>query len=71
MSTKWLVVVQLRRPRGEDARVVQDQKPRGGSCFLRRRQGRLASGGYLTPDRTRIRDLLQLLLEDYDVRGVA
>ncbi len=40
-------------------------------AFLHRRQGKLASGEYLTPDRTRIRDLLQLLLEDYDVRGVA
>ena len=39
--------------------------------FLHRRQGKLASGEFLTPDRTRIRDLLQLLLEDYDVRGVA
>jgi integrase len=40
-------------------------------AFLHRRQGRLASGEYLTPDRTKIRDLFQLLLEDYDVRGVA
>jgi integrase len=40
-------------------------------AFLHRRQGKLASGEYLTPDRTRIRDLFQLLLEDYDVRGVA
>lgn len=40
-------------------------------AFLHRRQGKLASGEFLTPDRTRIRDLLQLLLEDYDVRGVA
>jgi len=40
-------------------------------AFLHRRQGKLASGEYLTPDRTRISDLFQLLLEDYDVRGVA
>ena len=40
-------------------------------AFLHRRQGKLASGEYLTPDRTRVRDLFQLLLEDYDVRGVA
>ncbi len=40
-------------------------------AFLHRRQGKLASGEFLTPDRTRVRDLLQLLLEDYDVRGVA
>ena len=40
-------------------------------AFLQRRQGKLASGEYLTPERTRIRDLLQLLLEDYDVRGTA
>jgi hypothetical protein len=40
-------------------------------AFLHRRQGKLASGECLTPDRTRIRDLFHLLLEDYDVRGVA
>jgi len=40
-------------------------------AFLHRRQGRLASGELLNPDRARIRDLLQLLLEDWDVRGVA
>jgi len=39
--------------------------------FLRRKQGRLASGEMIAPDRVRVRDLLQLLLEDYDVRGVA
>jgi len=38
--------------------------------FLRRKQGRLASGEMLAPDRVKIRDLLQLVLEDYDVRGV-
>jgi hypothetical protein len=31
----------------------------------------LASGELLTPDRVRVRDLLALVLEDYDVRGVA
>ena len=40
-------------------------------AYLHRRQGKLASGEYLTPDRVRIRDLFQLLLEDYDIRGVA
>ena len=40
-------------------------------AYLHRRQGKLASGECLTPDRVRIRDLFQLLLEDYDVRGVA
>jgi integrase len=40
-------------------------------AFLHCRQGKLASGEYLTPDRIRIRDLFQLLLEDYDVRSVA
>ena len=39
--------------------------------FLRRKQGKLASGEALAPDRVRIRDLLQLLLEDYDTRRVA
>src|SRR5919205_3171470 len=39
--------------------------------FLRRKQGKLASGEALAPDRVRVRDLLELLLEDYDVRGVA
>src|SRR5262249_12491419 len=38
--------------------------------FLRRKQGKLASGEMLAPDRVKIRDLLQLVLEDYDVRGV-
>src|SRR3954447_21219185 len=38
---------------------------------LRRKQGKLAAGEMLVPDRVRVRDLLQLLLEDYDVRGVA
>lgn len=40
-------------------------------AFLQRRLGRLASGEFLTPERVRIRDLFQLLLDDYDVRGVA
>ncbi len=39
--------------------------------FLRRKQGKLASGEMIAPDRVRVRDLLKLLLEDYDVRGVA
>ena len=40
-------------------------------AFLHRRQGKLASGEFLAPDRVRVRDLFQLLLDDYDVRGVA
>lgn len=39
--------------------------------FLRRKQGRVASGEMLAPDRVRVRDLLQLMLDDYDVRSVA
>lgn len=39
--------------------------------FLRRKQGKVASGELLAPDRVRVRDLLQLVLDDYDVRGVA
>ena len=38
---------------------------------MRRKQGKLASGEALAPDRVRVRDLLELLLEDYDARGVA
>ncbi len=40
-------------------------------AYLHRKQGKLASGELLTPDRVSVRDLLQLLLEDYDVRKVA
>lgn len=40
-------------------------------AYLHRRQGKLASGEFLAPDRVRVKDLLMLLLEDYDVRGVA
>jgi integrase len=40
-------------------------------AYLQRKQGKLASGELLTPDRVRVRDLLALVLEDYDVRGVA
>lgn len=39
--------------------------------FLHRRQGKLASGEFLAPDRVRVRDLFKLLLDDYDVRGVS
>src|ERR1051325_3076231 len=38
---------------------------------LRRKQGKIASGEMMAPDRIRRRDLLRLLLEDYDMRGVA
>lgn len=40
-------------------------------AFLQCRQGKLASGQFLAPDRVRVRDLLTLLLEDYEVRGVS
>jgi len=40
-------------------------------AYLQRRQGKLASGEFLAPDRVRVRDLLALLLEDYDVRAVS
>jgi integrase len=40
-------------------------------AWLQRKQGKLASGELLAPDRVRVRDLLQMMLEDYDVRGVA
>ena len=40
-------------------------------AYLHRRQGKLASGEFLAPDRVRVRDLFALLLDDYDVRQVA
>jgi integrase len=40
-------------------------------AYLQRRQGKLASGEFLAPDRIRVRDLLKLLLEDYEVRSVS
>ena len=40
-------------------------------AYLQRRQGKLASGEFLAPDRVRVRDLLNLLLEDYEVRSVS
>jgi integrase len=40
-------------------------------AYLHRRQGKLASGELLAPDRVRVRDLFALLLDDYDVRKVA
>lgn len=40
-------------------------------AYLHRKQGRLASGEKLTPDRVTVRDLLRLLLEDYEIRQVA
>jgi integrase len=49
----------------------ETQDREGALNFLRRKQGKLASGEMLAPDRIRVRNLLQLLLEDYDVRGVA
>lgn len=39
--------------------------------YLQRKQGRLASGASLTPDRVTVGDLLQLVLEDYEIRQVA
>jgi len=40
-------------------------------AYLQRKQGRLASGELLTPNRVRVSDLLRLVLEDYEVRKVA
>lgn len=40
-------------------------------AYLHRKQGRLASGELLTPDGVCVRDLLGLVLEDYDIRKVA
>ena len=40
-------------------------------AYLHRKQGRLAAGELLTPDRVSVRDLLTLLLEDYETRKVA
>ena len=40
-------------------------------AYLQRKQGKLASGGLLSPDRVSVRDLLRLVLEDYEVRKVA
>lgn len=39
--------------------------------YLKNKQGKLATGHAPRHDRTRVRDLLSLLLEDYDIRGVA
>lgn len=49
----------------------QTQDRDAAIAYLQRKQGKLASGDLLTPDRVRVRDLLALVLEDYDVRGVA
>jgi len=40
-------------------------------AWLQRKQGKSALGGLLVPERVRVRDLLTLVLEDYDVRSVA
>lgn len=40
-------------------------------AYLQRKQGRLASGELLTPERATVGDLLQLVLEDYATRQVA
>lgn len=40
-------------------------------AYLHRKQGRLASGELLSPDRVSVRDLLGLVLEDYGTRQVA
>jgi integrase len=49
----------------------QTQDRDAALAYLQRKQGKLASGALLAPDRMRVRDLLALVLEDYDVRGVA
>ena len=40
-------------------------------AYLNRKQGRIASGELLTPDRVTVRDLVTLVLEDYEIRQVA
>ncbi len=40
-------------------------------AWLKRKVGKVASGEFLVSDRARVRDLLGLVLEDYEVRGVA
>jgi hypothetical protein len=45
----------------------QTQDRDAALAYLQRKQGKLASGELLTPDRVRVRDLLALVLEDYDV----
>jgi integrase len=40
-------------------------------AYLHRKLGSLAEGKLLTPDRVSISDLLKLLLDNYDLRGVA
>lgn len=63
-----LLVVQLCRWRSEKAGILQDKSREEALAFLQRRQGKLASGEHLTPERTRVRDLFQVLLEEY-MRG--
>jgi len=45
--------------------------PEDALAYLHRKQGRLASGELFTPDRVSVRDLLNLLLEDYQMRKVS
>jgi integrase len=40
-------------------------------AYLHRQQGTLALGKLLSPDRVSVRDLLNLVLQDYDIRKVA
>jgi integrase len=57
---------------GVRRREACDTKDRDEAlAYLHRRQGKLASGELLAPDRVRVRDLFGLLLDDYDVRQVA
>jgi integrase len=50
----------------ESARTTNEKE---AIAYLHRKQGKLASGEALTPDRTKIKDLLRLVLQDYESRN--
>ena len=66
-----MVVVQLLYRGCAPPRIMRNAGSGCGSRVSAAQTGKLASGELLTPDRVRVRDLLALVLEDYDVRGVA
>ena len=53
-----------------ESTLLPGKKSRRRTC-ISAAPPRKASGEFLAPDRVRVRDLLTLLLEDYDVRGVS
>ena len=66
------MVVQLKEfARGESALTAVQESQRLLTVLRLTRLSPPHPSGDVTPDRTRVRDLFQLLLEDYDVRGVA